>query len=207
MRFSFYRTEFLNTFFEFYFKFFKCDLSVDFPIRRAKPVVNTCKKGKCIWMLLLIIFATDDYYLFFVYRKCHNIMEVFRKRSTRRYAQDPTLPVWKQCFNCEVQLAIFWTNVIISRPFFLQLDARKFREQYCYCLWSDQHWERQQWWLSSWRSPFWHDTSTGSKRTPLKIGQIFIRWQETKMKFWPHWRWVFTLEQAKLKVYEKSIAT
>jgi len=40
-----------------------------------------------------------------------------------------------------------------------------------------------------------------------KIGQIFIRWQKTKRKIWPHSKRVFTHEQAKLKVYEKSIAT
>jgi hypothetical protein len=46
-----------------------------------------------------------------------------------------------------------------------------------------------------------------AKERRSKIGQIFIRWQETERKIWPHWKRVFTLKQAKLKFYEKSIAT
>lgn len=120
---------------------------------------NIITNNICYWWLLYIYLFSGN---------ATTKWKSSESAALRRYVQDPTLPVWKQCFNCEAQVTIFWNNGIKSRPFFLKLDARKFREQYCYCLWSDQRWERQQLWLWPWRPPFRNGTSIGTKRTPLE---------------------------------------
>jgi hypothetical protein len=55
-------------------------------------------------MLLLIIFAGDGCYLLICFPEMPQQNGSLQKSAAlKRHAQDHTLPVWKQCFNCEAK--------------------------------------------------------------------------------------------------------